>query len=67
MFNCVGDNLVIRYLIMSCINFLKFFFCLWRGDLIDEDIFFNWCLIVLDVILLGMGFMLGFGLYVVIG
>lgn len=52
---------------MSCINFLKFLFCLWKDDLMGDDMIFNWCLIVLDVILLGMGFMFGLGLYVVIG
>lgn len=52
---------------MSCTNFLKLLLRSRRGDLTDEDTFFNRCLTVLDVILLGMGSMLGPGLYVATG
>lgn len=52
---------------MSCINFLKLLFRSRRHDLTDEDTLFNRCLTVLDVILLGMGSMLGPGLYVATG
>lgn len=52
---------------MSCANFLKLLFRSRRGDLTDEDTYFNRCLTVLDVILLGMGSMLGPGLYVATG
>ena len=52
---------------MSCTNFLKLLLRLRRGDLTDEDTYFNRCLTVLDVILLGMGSMLGPGLYVATG
>ena len=52
---------------MSCTNFLKLLLRSRRGDLTDEDTYFNRCLTVLDVILLGMGSMLGPGLYVATG
>lgn len=52
---------------MSCINFLKLLFRSRRNNLTDEDTLFNRCLTVLDVILLGMGSMLGPGLYVATG
>lgn len=52
---------------MSCINFLKLLLRSRRGDLTGEETLFNRCLSVLDVILLGMGSMLGPGLYVATG
>lgn len=52
---------------MSCTNFLKLLFRSRRNDLTGEDTLFNRCLTVLDVILLGMGSMLGPGLYVATG
>lgn len=52
---------------MSCTNFLKLLFRSRRHDLTDEDTLFERCLTVLDVILLGVGSMLGPGLYVATG
>lgn len=52
---------------MSCSNFSKLLFRTRRNNLTDEDTLFKRCLTVLDVILLGMGSMLGPGLYVATG
>ena len=52
---------------MSCINFFNLLLRSRRHDLTDEDTLFNRCLTILDVILLGMGSMLGPGLYVATG
>lgn len=52
---------------MSCINFLKLLLRSRKDDLTGDDTLFNRCLTVLDVILLGMGSMLGPGLYVATG
>lgn len=52
---------------MSCTDFWKLLVRSRRHDLTDEDTLFNRCLTILDVILLGMGSMLGPGLYVATG
>lgn len=52
---------------MSCSNFLKLLLRSRKSGLTRDDTLFNRCLTVLDVVLLGMGSMLGPGLYVATG